>query len=113
MNSGIFPDYLERHGIRAFVPSSETIKSKIVDIISELFKGKNENGGSRINEIVRSSYEQTGIPKKVVCLACTELPLAFEDKSKLEIFTDNEVFYLNTTIIHANATFRYAIEGYV
>ena len=110
MNSGIFPDYLERHGIRAFVPSSETIKSKIVDIISELFKGKNENGGSRINEIVRSSYEQTGVPKKVVCLACTELPLAFEGKEQFETFDDDGIFYLNTTIIHANAAFRYAIS---
>ena len=110
MNSGIFTEYLKRHGINAFVPSDDNVKSKVADLISELFKGKSENGRSRINQ-VRSSYEQTDNKETVVCLACTELPLAFEGKEQLETFEDNGVFYLNTTIIHANATFRYAIEG--
>ncbi|MBI5580614.1 MAG: amino acid racemase [Deltaproteobacteria bacterium] len=111
MNSGVFPDYLKRHGIRAIVPSDETVKLKVVGLISELFKGKSENGRSRIDQVVRSSFEQTEIKKKVVCLACTELPLVFEGKEQYETFGDNGVFYLNTTIIHANAAFRYAIEG--
>ncbi len=111
MSSGIFPEYLKRHGINAFVPPDDNMKSKVADLISELFKGKSENGRSLINQIVRSSYEQTDTKEKVVCLACTELPLAFEGKEQLETFEDNGVFYLNTTIIHANATFRYAVEG--
>ncbi len=110
MNSGIFPDYLKRHGISAFVPSDDTVKSKVADLISELFKGKSENGRSRMDQIVRSSYEQMEIKPKVVCLACTELPLVFEGKEQLETFEVNGVLYLNTTIIHAVATFRYAIE---
>lgn len=43
-------------------------------------------------------------------LACTELPLAFEGKEHLETFEDKGVTYLNTTIIHAAAAFRFAIE---
>jgi aspartate racemase len=111
MNSGKFPEYLKKHGINAFAPSDDDIKSKVVDLISELFKGKSENGISRMNQIVRSAYEQMDNKEKVVCLACTELPLAFEGKEQLETFEDNGVFYLNTTIIHATATFRYAIDG--
>lgn len=44
-------------------------------------------------------------------LACTELPLAFEGKEHLEIFEENGVTYLNTTIIHAAAAFQFAVEG--
>jgi len=111
MNSGVFPVYLKKHGIKAFVPSDDTVKSKVADLISELFKGKSENGRTRIHQIVTASYEPNDNQKRVVCLACTELPLAFEEKAQLETFTDNGVFYLNTTIIHANATFRYAIDA--
>jgi len=110
MNSGKFPEYLKRYGIQAFVPSDEHVKLKVVDLISELFKGKSENGRSRMHQMVQSTYAQMGNKEKVVCLACTELPLAFEGQEQLETFEDNGVLYLNTTIIHAKTAFRYAIE---
>lgn len=111
MNSGVFPKYLKERGIDAFVPTDDRTKSKVVDLISELFKGKSENGRDRINQIVRASYEHTTYDDKYVCLGCTELPLAFEGKEHLETFEDEGVFYLNTTIIHATAAFQYALEG--
>jgi aspartate racemase len=111
MNSGKFPEYLRKEGIKAFIPSDEDVKSNVVALISELFKGKSDNGRPRMNQIVQSAYEQMENKEKVVCLACTELSLAFEGKEQFETFEDNGVFYLNTAIIHANATFRYAIEG--
>ncbi len=110
MNLGIFPEYLKKYGINAYAPSDHKLKLEVVDIISELFKGKNENGRSRINQIVETTYEHMENKKKVVCLACTELPLAFAGKEQLETFEDNGILYLNTAIIHANATFRYAIK---
>ena len=111
MNSGAFLDYLERYGIRAFVPPDDHLKSKVTDLIAELFTGKSENGRARIQAIVDPSLEQTGVRKKVVCLACTELPLAFEGNEHLGTFEEDGVLYLNTTIIHANAAFRYAVSG--
>jgi len=111
MNSGAFPGYLARHGVRAFVPPDDRLKSKVADLIAELFTGKSENGRARIQAIVGPSFEQAGIGKKVVCLACTELPLAFEGQEQLETFEEDGVFYLNTTIIHANAAFRCAVSG--
>jgi aspartate racemase len=111
MNSGVFPEYLKKQGIEAFIPSDRIIKSQVIDLISELFKGKTRNGSARMQEIVRSSYEHTDYKEKIVCLACTELPLAFERKEQLETFEDSGVFYLNSTIIHAHAAFRYAIQG--
>lgn len=110
MNLGVFPEYLKRNSIHAFVPPDENERTKVADLISELFKGRSENGRSRIDQIVRTSYEDTAIKKQVVCLGCTELPLAFEGKEHLETFEENGVVYLNTAIIHANAAFRYAVE---
>ncbi len=111
MNSGIFSDYLKGRGIHAFVPPNDLLKAELADLTSELFEGQNENGGARLDRIVRSSYEGRDNKEKIVCLACTELPLAFEGKEQHETFEENGVLYLNTAIIHANAAFRYAIEG--
>ncbi len=110
MNSGLFSDYLKGRGIHAFVPPNDDFKADVAELTSELFKGHNYNGGSRLDRIVRSSYKRMGNKKKVVCLACTELPLAFERKEQLETFENNGILYLDTAIIHANAAFRYAIE---
>ncbi len=110
MNSGMFPQYLKRLGIEAFTPSYMDTKTKVIELISELFEGKCKEGQYRVNQIVCSAYNETSHRKKVVCLACTELPLAFAGKEHLETFEENGVFYLNTTMIHANATFRYAID---
>lgn len=64
-----------------------------------------------MNQIVQAAFEPLDHQEKVVCLACTELPLAFQGQEQLETFEHNRVFYLNTAIIHAHAAFRYALEG--
>lgn len=110
MNSGVFPEFLKKRGINAFTPVDADSQSKVVDLISELFGGNCENGRARMNQLVDSIYKKMDHKERNVCLACTELPLAFEGVEQLETFDDAGVFYLNTTMIHANAAFRYAIE---
>jgi aspartate racemase len=110
MNSGAFPGYLERYGIRAVAPPDDRSKAKVAALIAELFTGRSANGRERIRAIAGPSFEQTGIREKVVCLACTELPLAFEGKEQLETFEEDGILYLNTTIIHARAAFSYAVS---
>jgi aspartate racemase len=111
MNSGAFPGYLARHGIRAVAPPDDRLKAKAADLIAELFTGRSTNGRARIQAIVGPSLAQAGIGKKVVCLACTELPLAFEGQGHLQTFEADGILYLNTTIIHVKAAFRYAVGG--
>ena len=111
MNNGIFSEYFRRCGIDAIVPSDENVKRKVVELISELFKGESENGRSRMEQIINAAYEKRQIQRKAVCLACTELPLAFQGKEQLETFEENGVLYLNTAMIHANAAFRYAVDA--
>lgn len=63
-----------------------------------------------MNEVVNSAFKQMDTKQKTVCLACTELPLAFAGKEHLATFVEEEVTYLNTTIIHAKAAFEYALQ---
>ncbi len=110
MNSIAFPEFMKSKGIEVLIPGAPDAQLKVVDLISVLFKGESVNCSVDLHEVVNSTYEQVPHKQKNVCLACTELPLAFEGKEHLETFTHKGVFYLNTTIIHATAAFQYAIQ---
>jgi aspartate racemase len=108
MNLPIYPDYLARHGVEAFVPSAEADRTKIIDLINELYKGKCIGADKQIEIVINSTFESASHTQKVVCLACTELPLAFKDKSDLANFEENGILYINTSVVHAKAAFDYA-----
>ncbi len=109
MSSQVFPECLKKHGIDAFVPAKDEDKAVIIELIGELYKGACEGGHHTIYQIVRSSYGDTGDGQKAVCLACTELPLAFKGKEDVATFEEKDVFCINTSIIHAKAAFDYAV----
>lgn len=111
MNSGVFQELYRERGIEAFAPPDPRTQKKVVDLISELTRGGCANGEPRMDGLVRESYASRNDQRMAVCLACTELPLAFADRSHLAVFEEGGVLYLNTTIIHARAAFRYALEG--
>jgi aspartate racemase len=46
----------------------------------------------------------------VVCLACTELPLAFKERKMLTTFEYDGVSYINTTAVHIVAAFDFAVN---
>jgi aspartate racemase len=46
-----------------------------------------------------------------VCLACTELPLAFPEQKTLPSFSHDGITYLNTVAAHINAAFDLAANG--
>ena len=110
MKSNSMPDFMASKGIDAFSPPNTEMQLKVINLISDLFEGKSENGRTVVNEVVHSAYQQKHANRKTVCLACTELPLAFSGKEQLETFSEDEVIYLNTTIIHAKAAFDYAVQ---
>lgn len=104
MESPIFAETLARYAIKGWSPKNLMDRAEIVKLIRELQAEKNENADRRIQNIVRSSFESTAITP-TVCLACTELPLAFAGIDKAtELFVD-DVRYINTTMVHAQAAF--------
>lgn len=109
MDSPIFPQVLARHGVTAFAPGSTEVRAKVITLISELYEERNEDAAARIEAIVDASYPNAGA-LRAVCLACTELPLAFPQMENQPEFVLGDIRYLNTTIIHAKAAFSALLE---
>ena len=81
-----------------------------VELITELQLGKLEGAAERLGRIAKISFEQQFGAQPIVCLACTELPLAFREKKMLATFEYDGVLYLNASAVHINAAFDFAIE---
>jgi aspartate racemase len=104
MDAPNFADVLARFGVRAFAPKATEDKAKVVALIAELQALRDDGAASRLRGVADASFPP-GSGVRTVCLACTELSLAFpaiETESSLVI---DDVRYINTTMIHARAAF--------
>ena len=45
----------------------------------------------------------------IVCLACTELPLAFPEHKNSASFVENGITYVNTTVAHVDAAIEMSL----
>jgi aspartate racemase len=108
MNAPNFADVLTRVSVKAFAPKATEDRAKVVALIAELQALRDDDAASRLRGVVDASFPP-GSGVRTVCLACTELPLAFpaiEAESSLVI---DDVRYINTTMIHAQAAFAAVI----
>jgi hypothetical protein len=103
MASPVFGSVFEKSGIHGFVPSSHAERKNIVALIAELYADKNDNANSRISAVVDSVYPANG-GERAVCLACTELPLAYKNIENETDLKVGDIHYLNTTMIHVKAS---------
>jgi aspartate racemase len=101
----VFSDTLKRFGVDGFAPTSEVDRESVVKLISELYADVSDNAGERIRRVVDNAMPETG-KNRAVCLACTELPLAFPQIAKATSLSVDGVLYMNTTMIHAKAAFK-------
>lgn len=109
MNSPAFSVVLKKYGISAMVPQSEHDKSIVIKLITELQAGQGHDASRQIHDLVEKAFSSAPDVRKVACLACTELPLAFAEFTDLPTFEVDGVLYVNTTVIHAKAAFDYAV----
>jgi aspartate racemase len=80
-------------------------------LIADLQLGKIEGVTEQLAAIAKTSFErQFKTQRPVVCLACTELPAAFQKLKSLPYFEVDGVLYINTTIVHADAAFDFAVD---
>jgi aspartate racemase len=104
MDARNFADVLARFGVKAQSPAAPEQRAKVVALIAELQAERHDNAASRLRGVVDASVAPSA-GLRTVCLACTELPLAFpaiEAESNLVL---DGVRYINTTMIHAKAAF--------
>jgi aspartate racemase len=108
MQSRRFQNAFKKHGIRAAGPRDEALRAMTTALIKDLQMGKHEGGEERLMQIVRMARgHQLGV-QPAVCLACTELPMAFHNKKNLASFDYEDFIYINSTAAHVNAIFDFS-----
>jgi aspartate racemase len=110
MRSPKFRQEFARYGIEAAGPQDEWVRAMIVSLISELQKDRTAGTRERIANLARVSFKRQFGAQPVVCLACTELPLAFPEQRMLSTFTCDGVVYINSTAVHIKAAFDFAVN---
>ena len=108
MESSVFPSVLAKHGITPVLPNSDEHTDAIVHLIAKLQTGGETVGADIMRSVAVDSLSQDALPESIVCLSCTELPLAFPEFVSEPTFTVEGIRYLNTTVIHAKAAFEFA-----
>ena len=96
-------------GVKAAGPEDEGLRSLTVQLSRELQHGVDDAAAARIDDIVRR--HAAGRPAPLVCLACTELPLAFPGSGSRTLIESEGIRYLNSSTVHMHAIFDHATSG--
>lgn len=110
MRSAKFREEFAKYGIEAAGPHDEATRAMTVALINDLQLGKLEGAAEQIGRIARISFGQQSGAQPAVCLACTELPLAFQEQKMLATFEYDGILNINTTAMHINAAFDFAVS---
>ena len=110
MASARLRDEFARVRVHAAGPADESARTATTALIAELQRGRFEGAASRLGAIARDSIERQFPGDAAVCLACTELPLAFSESKTRSVFAYDGLSYINTTAVHVNAVIRLAAQ---
>jgi aspartate racemase len=99
------------YGIEAAGPRDESSRALTAALIADLQRGRMDGAEGRLADIAWPAFEDQfeGLP--VVCLACTELPLAFPQFKSRTSFEFYGARYVSTTAAHIAAIFASAGEA--
>jgi len=109
MKSVRFHEGFAEYGIQAAGPRDDAARVMTAELITELQRGRPEGAAERLGRIAKASFASQFSGHPVACLACTELPLAFDQFKTLATFDYGGVSYINTTAAHINAVFDFAV----
>lgn len=110
MTSPAFISSMDPFDVSAIYPQDDVLKNKVVSIINDLYQNNTTGAGARIDQIVRQCVPEHEIHDVAVCLACTELPLAFQDFSGESHFETMGIKYINSTVVHAQSIFASCVD---
>lgn len=111
MRSPKFREAFAKCGVEAAGPHDEAARIMTVDLINELQLGRVDRAAERLGKIVRMSHKPQPKAPLAVCLACTELPLAFQEQKGLATFEYDGIRYINSSAAHVGAAFDFAVHG--
>jgi len=110
MTSSRFREQFTKYGIDAAGPHDEATRNATVALIAELQLGKQHRAAEQLGRIAKAAFKPQFKGTPVVCLACTELSCAFQRQKMLANFDHGGVSYVNSTVVHINAAFDFAIQ---
>jgi aspartate racemase len=111
MESARFREEFAKRGIDAAGPRDEAMRAMTADLIISLQCGREAGAAEQLNTISQRSLESdSGAERRVVCLACTELPLAFESGKTRDTFEHDGTVYVNSSVVHVNTIFDFALD---
>jgi len=110
MKSAKFRRAFEQHGIKAAGPLEERVQDATTSLVADLQLGRLEGAIESIAGFVRLSFPGDVVAQPVVCLACTELPLAFPEQKMLASFQRDKITYINSTAAHIDAALDFALD---
>ncbi len=110
MRSSKFRETFAKYGIDASGPRDETLRAMTAELITDLQLGKLERAAQRVVNVARVSLETQFGDRPAVCLACTELPLAFAGMKQLPTFEYDGIVFINASAVHINAAFDFAVD---
>lgn len=110
MASMKLPESFAAHGIHAAAPCQESARAAIAALIDQLEAGAGEAVSARLKEIAGRAIDAQFGGDAAVCLACTELPLAFPGSRTRATFDCEGIRYINTTAAHIDMAFECAVS---
>jgi len=110
MRSPKFRETFAKYEIEASGPIAESLRAMTVELITDLQLGKLDIADQRLATIAKRSLDENRFgDQSAVCLACTELPHAFPRMKQLATFEYDGIFFINTTAVHIDAAFNFAV----
>ncbi len=105
MRSAVYPETLRGYGVEALPQLADEQIAELEQFIDvDLYQGEITDARERILKLCRKSVNNPG--SDIVCLACTELPLAFPEHQNLVQFNVDGISFVNTTVAHVEAALR-------
>ncbi|HEV2110085.1 MAG TPA: aspartate/glutamate racemase family protein [Gammaproteobacteria bacterium] len=112
MRSARLREAFAARGIAAAGPADPKLRDECIMLSKELqHRGEVPGAAVRVDTIVRACCGPRFTVTPLVCLACTELPLAFPEFKALTVFESEGVRYMNSSAVHIRAIFDYATSG--
>lgn len=113
MRGQALPSALARQGIEACVPAPGSAeRAALVPLILSLQAAPQpEAAAAQVHDLALQTLGAAALQQDAaICLACTELPLAFPAQREAAVFAAAGLRYLNTTNILARAAFARALD---
>ena len=104
------PEFRKRLAQQGTEADDERGRARVAELIAELQRGGARAAAERIGAIAKSSFARRFTGRPVVCLACTELPLAFPERQARPFFSVDGVTYVDSSAVHIAAAFDFAVS---